>query len=115
MEQDKYFWEPALISLLQKNVKLTINNKQYRKGRLLLYRLHNFHIELTLEKSPDVLKRFEIPIPFSIEEWDDGNVYFDYRLKSLASGDDTLVDLLSSIPRDERNKFYDNILAFMVI
>ena len=102
--------EKVLMSLLQKDLKLTINNKQFRKGKFLLFKQNNYCLEFTIKKGDDI-KRFEIPIPFNIEKWeDDGLIYFDYRLKTLSARDSELLEMLKSIPVVGGNRFYDNIL-----
>lgn len=108
--------EYALKELLQKNLKLAINNKQYRKGKLLLFKQNNYHIELTVKKNDTDMKRFEIPIPFAIEKWeDDGLVYFDYRLKTLAKKDEVVYEMLKNLPVEGNNKFYNKILEIRII
>ena len=108
--------EFVLKDLLQKDLKLSINNKQYRKGKLLLFKQNNYHIELTVRKNETDIKRFEIPIPFAIEKWnDDGLVYFDYRLLTLAKNNDTIYKMLKNLPTEGNNKFYNKILEIQVI
>jgi hypothetical protein len=108
--------EDTLIELLQRNIKLSINNKQYRKGKLLLYKQNNYHIELTVKKNDIDLKRFEIPIPFAIENWDsDGLIYFDYRLSTLAKNDAELYKQLTELPLVGKNKFLNNILEIKIL
>ena len=107
--------EETLKGLLQKDLKLSINNKQYRKGKLLLFKQNNYHIELTVRKNDVDIKRFEIPIPFGIEKWEeDGLVYFDYRLSTLAHNP-KLTKLLESLPTEGNNKFYNKILEIEIL
>jgi len=107
--------EEALKELLQKDLKLSINNKQYRKGKLLLFKQNNYHIELTVKRNETDMKRFEIPIPFGIEKWEDeGLVYFDYRLSTLSKNEE-LVRLLHTLPTEGNNKFYNKILEIEII
>lgn len=108
--------EDVLKNLLQKDLKLNMNNKQYRKGKLLLFKQNNYHIELTIRKNDVDIKRFEIPIPFAIEEWaDEGFVYFDYRLNTLADNDEAVYNRLKSLPTNGKNKFYDKILEIQIL
>jgi hypothetical protein len=107
--------EDALKFLLQKNLRLNIN-KQYRKGKLLLFKQNNYHIEFTVRKNDIDIKRFEIPIPFAIERWDEeGLIYFDYRLKTLSKKNAALFERLSKLPVDGKNKFYDKILEIQIL
>jgi len=108
--------EDVLKGLLQKTLKLSINNKQYRKGKLLLFKQNNYHIEFTVRKNDVDIKRFEIPIPFSIEKWeDDGLIYFDYRLLTLSNKDEALLKMLKTLPVEGNNKFYDQILEIQIL
>jgi len=108
--------EYTLMDLLQKDIKLSINNKQYRKGKLLLFKQSNYHLELTVRKNDIEFKRFEIPIPFSIERWDeDGLIYFDYRLSVLANKDKPLYERLCKLKQQGNNKFYNNILEIRIL
>ena len=106
--------EETLKDLLQKDIKLIINNKQHQKGKLLLFKQNNYHIELTVRKNDVNIKRFEIPIPFGIEHWkDDGLVYFDYRLSTL-SNNANLCKMLEKLPNEGNNKFYNKILEIQI-
>ena len=108
--------EKALLELLQKDIRLSINNKQFRKGKLLLFKQNNYHIELTIQKNDVDIKRFEIPIPFAIEGWEgDGLMYFDYRLNTLANNDKVLYGMLKELKPDGNNKFYDKIMEIKVL
>ena len=108
--------EETLKELLQKNLKLSINNKQYRKGKLLLFKQNNYHIEFTIKKNDIDIKRFEVPIPFAVEKWNnEGLVYFDYRLSTLSKNDKKLFEMLERLPREGNNKFYNKILEIQII
>lgn len=108
--------ERILKSLLQKDIKLSISNRQYRKGKLLLFKQNNYHIELTVRKNDIDIKGFEIPIPFAIESWeDDGLIYFDYRLAKLSNNDKVLHSMLTQLPNEGNNKFYDKILEIQIL
>ena len=60
-------------------------------------------------------KKFEIPIPYDAEMWEnDKLVYFDYRLSKLSKNNPELQDLIRSIPREGNNKYYDTILEIEI-
>jgi len=108
--------EETLKMLLQKQVKMYIKNKCFKTGRLLLFKQNNYHLEITIRRPDNEIKKFEIPIPFDIEVWETDNlVYFDYRLTTLARGKKELEDLLSTLDRDGNNKFYNRILEIEII
>ena len=107
--------ERVLKNLLQKNIIIYNKNKVYKKGRLLLFKQNNYHLELTIEKDNNDVKHFEIPIPFSVEEWDEDNlVYFDYRLLTLAKTNKKLYNTLKNITTNGNSKFYDTILEIEI-
>jgi len=107
--------EDTLKRLLQKNISLYIKEKCVKSGKLLLFKQNNYHLELTIQRKDGEIKRFEIPIPFNIEEWEEDNlIYFDYRLTTLAKGNNKLKKLLSTMPRDGNNKYYDVIVEIEV-
>lgn len=106
--------EETLKDLLQHNISLYVKNKLLKKGTLCLFKQNNYHIELTL-KINDVMKKFEIPIPFGIEKWKKDNlIYFDYRFAALAKDKPELLSLLKKLPRDGKSRFYDTILEIIV-
>jgi len=106
--------EDLLKSLLQKNLKFGIKNKIIRKGKLILFKQNNYHIELSLQTKENNMKIFEIPIPFSFEEWKDDNlIYFDYRLLTLAHNKNDFYQFLKKL-EPTNNKFYDNILEIQI-
>ena len=106
-------------------VKLTQNKHQcitlffilHQKGKLLLFKQKNYHIELTIKRDGSDVKRFEIPIPFNIEVWkEDGLVYFDYRLSSLAKNDNAICNELKKLESDKaKHRFYDEILEIQIM
>jgi len=106
--------EKILKLLLQKNLSLSIKNKQLKKGRLVLFKQNNYHIELTVSNN-GALKKFEIPIPYNIESWEDDNlIYFDYRLITLAQNNKDIHNLITGVQKNCNNKFYDSILEISI-
>jgi len=112
---DNTIIEETLKGLLQSNIKMNLKNKTFKKGKLILFRQNNYHLELTIEIKDGVTKKFEIPIPFDVESWDeDGLVYFDYRLSTLSKGNSKFYHLVKTLPKIGNNKFYDTILEIEV-
>ena len=106
--------EDALKSLLQKNICLNIKNKLIKKGKLILFKQNNYHIELLFHNAEKEIKKLEIPIPYAVENWSsDKLIYFDYRLTTLTK-DITLIKTLKSLSRDGNNKFYDTIVEINI-
>ena len=108
--------EDTLKGLLQKDLKMYIKNKCVKSGKLLLFKQNNYHLELTIQRKDNEIKRFEIPIPYNIEEWQEDNlIYFDYRLHTLSRNNAELYTLLKTIRKTGNNKYYDNILEIEVV
>lgn len=108
--------ENILKELLQKKLKLWINNKTWREGRLILFKQSGFYIEFIIKSKKKDRERFEIPIPFGIESWlEEDVVYFDYQLQTLANKEKNIVRMLKNIEPTGKNKFYDSILEIQII
>jgi len=93
---------------LQKDVTFGFKHKNYKKGKLLLYKLSGNYLSFTVitEKKKET---FEIPFPFSVKTT--GNtVIFDYTLESLSEKDFELLIALKSINKIKNSKFYDTTL-----
>lgn len=109
------YLEEVLKNLLQKNVKFVLNDKIVKRGKILLFNQNNYNIEFTLNKDENI-RRFEIPIPFNVEVWDeDGLFYFDYRFKTLCKKSKKLEKIVKSMDHTTDNRFYDTILEIDVL
>ena len=110
MTIDGTYVEEVLKDLLQKELHFNVKNKTFKKGKLILFKQNNYHLELTIRNNKDELKKFEIPIPFDVEVWEEDNlVYFDYRLSTLTKNNKVLQKTIDNLPKEGNNKFYDTI------
>ena len=108
--------EVCLKGILQRKIKINLKNKQIKKGKLILFKQNNYHLELTIKREDGDLKKFEIPIPFKVEQHnDEGLVYFDYRFATLGQGNNELLNILRKLPKEGNSKFYDQILEIEVL
>ena len=105
--------EKACKFLLQKEITLEINNKIYKKGRLLLFYQKNFYITFVMDTAKKLKDKIEIPIPYDIEMYEDENLlYFDYRIKSLSKYAPQIETNLIVYPKKiTGNKFWNSILS----
>ena len=94
--------------LLQKEVVFSFKHKNYKRGKLLLYKLAGNYLSFTVvnEKKRET---FEIPFPFSVK-LENNNVVFDYTLEALSAKDFSLLVALKSVNKVKNCKFYDNVL-----
>ena len=99
-------------TLLQRDIKLTINNKVLREGKLILFNLRDYYIECTLINKNNQQKVYEIPVPFDIDI-QSKHILFNYGIKQVAKRDVenivTIKMLSSNIGK--KSKFYDNTLT----
>ena len=108
--------EQALKTMLQRKIKINLKNKQIKKGKLILFKQANYHLELTIKRDDGDLKRFEIPIPFKVENHpSEGLIYFDYRFSTLGRGNEELLGILKVLPKEGNSKFYNQILEIEVL
>jgi hypothetical protein len=93
----------------QKNIVLTLKNKQYKKGKLINFKLSGCYISIVMltEKKKET---FEIPFPFSIKT-ENNKLVFDYTLESLAEQDFDLLVNLKATNQVKKCKFYNTILT----
>jgi hypothetical protein len=58
-------------------------------------------------------EKFEIPVPYGVEpHFNEGLMYFDYRIKTLAHNNPDIENYLKIYTRKSgKNKFWDSILT----
>jgi hypothetical protein len=105
--------EEACKFLLQKNVAFEINNKTFKQGKLLLFYQKNFYLMFIINTAKKNKDKIEIPIPYDVEiHKEDGLIYFDYRIKTLAKTAPEIENYLKIYPtKNNSNKFWNNILT----
>jgi uncharacterized protein (DUF2225 family) len=105
--------ETFFSNALQSTIIFQLGKKQIKKGRLLLFKRAHFHIIFTMLNGRDNKENFEIPIPFKTEHHlEDGIIYFDYRISSLAGNNKETEERLNAIRIRGINptQYYNNIL-----
>lgn len=105
--------DKTLQKLLQQNIRLKIDKKIWRTGKLVLFKQSGFFVELIID-APKKRERFEIPIPYEIVEHSD-RVLFDYRMSTLTRGKEELLDLIDCLNIKTKSRFYDSILTIELI
>lgn len=104
--------DQALKPFLQRNIKFTINNQQYKEGKFILY-THgyfslNFNIRNHRKNKTETLK---IPLPFNFEHYlSEGLIYFDYRIKTFAHNIE-IEQTIKDIKKVNLSRYYDKILT----
>lgn len=102
--------------LLQKNISLEFKDKIYKQGKLLIFQQKNFYLTFILDSTKKKNEKIEIPIPFDTEtHYDEGLIYFDYRLKTLSKFSPEIeTNLLFYPTKVAGNKFFDTILTIHI-
>lgn len=88
-------------TLFQRDLELEINNKVFKKGKFVLYKLetysNNYEITLIFEKN-NKIENFKIPYPFDYEFYPkDNELFFDYRLIKLCNNNKEMAESLKLI------------------
>ena len=104
--------EEHLNEALQKDVRFTLNGKILREGRLMLYNIKDFYITFTIMTKKDIVKTYEIPIPFKITKYGQ-NVNLSYVQDHLTKGNVKIKMLISDIYSKigKKSKLHNNILV----
>lgn len=104
--------EQILKSLLQKHITISVKGKTVKKGQLLIFRPVGCFIRL---ETLNGIKREHVEIPFPFETFGtNDNFQFDYRLDTLADGDEEVLALLRKQVQVKESKFYDRVLTIAV-
>ena len=105
--------EEACKFLLQKKVTLEFGNKTYKQGKFILFYQKNFYVMFIIDTPRKEKEKIEIPIPYDVEiHEEDGLIYFDYRIKTLAKHAPEIENYLRVYPsKTANNRFWDSILT----
>lgn len=100
-------------NFLQKEIIFSFKHKNFKRGRLLLYKLSGNYLSFTLinEKRKEV---FEIPYPYSIY-LNNNTIVLDYTLEALSEKDFELLISLKSVNKIKNCKFYDTTLSIKTV
>lgn len=106
--------ENILKSLLQTHISVSVKNKTIKKGRLIIFRTVGCFIRLELLNGTK-REHVEIPFPYAVEGTpEDHQIFFDYRLATLADGDEETLTLLQTQRQVRDSKYYDRILTIAI-
>ena len=93
----------------QRQVKLVLNNKVIREGKLLLFAPKDFYLLFTLEIN-EKHKVIEIPVPFTFTA-KKNNISFSYVLEDLTDDIGVKVKTLT-YHKEYKSKYFNNKLDF---
>lgn len=101
--------EHILQTFLQKHIRLILNDKCFKSGRLLLYKINDYYIQLILRVGTSN-KTIEIPYPFNCL-CKDNTLQFVYKHASLHKNKLHTKELLQTVKPFKKSKYYDNVLT----
>lgn len=105
--------EAVLKKMLQRKVDFVIKKKQWRSGKLLIFKQNGFFIEFTIKNNKDKVERFEVPIPFDIN-FNSDSVGFSYELTKLVCNKPTVIEEIKKIEPKCNSKYYDSYLEIHI-
>lgn len=105
--------EATLKTLLQQKVDFIIHKKQWRSGRILLFKQNGFFIEFTIKNNKEKIERFEIPIPFDIIS-KPNIIRFSYELTSLVCNSPYIINEIKKIEPNCRSKYFNSYLEMRI-
>lgn len=103
--------EVELLENLQKYVRITINGSQYRKGIFKLFKYHGEYIEFILEDNGRT-RIVALPIPFSLNTVDGGNIVLSFRLAEYKLLDLSIIDNILECFTTRSAKFFNSDVVF---
>ena len=98
--------EDALKLLLQKKIKLQVNEKVLKEGKFILFNIKDFYVTFTIKNAKDELKTYETPLPFNVSI-DKGQCTFDYRFSNLSTSQTNLDVKIKCLDSAKKSKFYN--------
>ena len=108
--------EDIFKDLLQSNLRFKCRSKPFKEGRLLLYKINTFCIDLQmtnkrarLPKEEDIYI-YNIPIPFNIYKDDDNRIFLDYQLKTVVNNEPDLLKQITAVTPRRKIKFYNALV-----
>ena len=106
--------ENCLKNFLQSTVRLQINDKVLREGRLILFNVKDFYIIFTFRTAANILKKYEIPLPFysSVKR---GVGHLDYRFEKAAKKRSPLFYKIKCLNTTKKSKFYDSVIHIIPV
>lgn len=100
--------------LLQRNIKLRVNQKILRNGRLLLVNLKSNYISVHISTGRTTVKPYEIPYAYKyIVDNDLKKITLSYYLEDLCNGSQYMLSKLIEYGEtvEKNNRLYNNELV----
>ena len=108
--------ENFLRATLQKKIRIRVNNKTLREGRLILFSVKDFYMTLMLKTDEDVVKTYEMPVPFTVRVGKNTDAVFDYTIDTITRNEVAKKILITTLYNKvgKKSKFYDNTVSIEI-
>ena len=107
--------QECMKTVLQRDIKLVINNKVIREGKLILFNLKDYYIECMFIVKDNQRKTYEIPAPFAIDIHEN-KILFDYTIETATNNNlnNNVAIKMLALEAGKKSKFYDNVLTIEI-
>jgi|LakMenEpi03Aug12_release.lakeMendotaPanAssembly.Ray.scaffolds.fasta_scaffold703186_2 hypothetical protein len=99
--------EQAFINFLQKDLIFSVDGRNVKEGKLILFCKNDYYISFTLKTTSESKKKYEIPYPFSFK-MGDGYIILSYEIDKMSDGQNELFYKLLSLNKKTNAKIYNN-------
>lgn len=101
--------ENCLKEFLQQNIKLQVNEKVLKEGKLVLFNIKDFYIIFTFKTPNNELKKYEMPLPYE-SRVEDNIGHLDFRFEKITKKASPLFYKIKCLNTTKKSKFYDSIV-----
>lgn len=107
--------ETLLNIYLQQNVKIFINDKLYKRGKIVLYSQTPFFYLVKFHSSKkNKIELLKIPYPFKTEYHEEDKIlYFDYRVTTFTAGNLELTTKIKNLGKNSKSRYWDSIMEII--
>jgi hypothetical protein len=110
-----YNIDSQIDTLLQRELVFRLNDQTFKRGRLIIYSHGYFTLLFTIKNHKKMKNEvLKVPIPF-LSTIEDTTITFDYRIKTLFTGNAELESMLKEVKKPNLSKFYDKLLTIEAI
>ena len=101
---------------LQRDVVFEVNGKILRQGKIILFNIKDFYISFNILTPKNIVKTYELPMPFEIILQDDG-ILCDYSVANITRKDQVTEYLIRSVYNKfgKKSKLYDSKLTIKFV
>lgn len=98
---------------LQQNIKISVNNKFVKTGKLILFSVKDFYLNFTLQQSHSK-KIIEIPYPYEFF-YMDKKIILSYMLEKFCSNITEVQNHVKLLTPKKPNKFFNTYAEISIV